>query len=229
MIINIAQGSDPVKEPADVNIIIDVIRAFTTSHIAFKKGVEKIFLVNEAEKAFSLKKENPDLLLAGEIDALPIPGFDFGNSPFEIQHTNRQLSGSSFVQKTTNGVKAVLNNLNAKTILVTGFQSADVVVKYIQNLSDVQTVNLIASHPTGDDDVACAEYIKGKLLTQVVAASVLLNRVRNCEAAQKFYNNPLFNPKDIELAAHIDQSAAFVMEVQCDGNLPFIKKIGISE
>lgn len=229
MIINIAQGSSPVNDPADVNIIIDVIRAFTTSHIAFKKGVEKIFLVNEAEKAFSLKKENPHLFLAGEIDALSIPGFDFGNSPFEIQHTDRQLAGSFFVQKTTNGVKAVLNNLNASTILVTGFQSADVVVKYIQHIGGLQRVNLIASHPTGDDDLACAEYIKGKLLTQAVEASVLLNRVRNCHAAQKFYSNPLFNPKDIELAAQIDQAAEFVMKVHCDGDLPFIKKIDISE
>ncbi|MEZ4952716.1 MAG: 2-phosphosulfolactate phosphatase [Saprospiraceae bacterium] len=229
MIINIAQGSGPVNDSADVNIIIDVIRAFTTSHIAFKKGVEKIFLVNEVEKAFSLKKENPHLFLAGEIEALPIPGFDFGNSPFEIQHTDQQLAGSFFVQKTTNGVKAVLNNLNAKTILVTGFQSADVVVKYIQHISDVQRVNLIASHPTGDDDLACAEYIKGKLLTQAVETSVLLNRVRNCHAAQKFYSNPLFNPKDIELAAQIDQAADFVMKVHCDGGLPFIQKIDISE
>lgn len=225
MTITIFQGNESVGVKSDVNVIIDVIRAFTTAHVAFKKGIEKIFLVNEVEKAMALQKEDQDLILVGEIDALPIPGFDFSNSPHALHTTELTLQGKQLVQKTTNGVKSVLNNLDAQHILVTGFASADLIIQYIQSLENIETINLIASHPTGDEDLACAEYIRAKLQGETVSYDSMMARVKNCEAAQKFYTQDNFDEEDISMAAGIDNSVNFVMEVHCEAALPYIEKV----
>lgn len=226
MTIKIFQGNTSVGK-GDVNIIIDVIRAFTTSHIAFKKGVKKTILVNEVDKAMLLKKHNPEYLLVGEVNALPIPGFDYGNSPFAIENSPVDLEGKTLVHKTTNGVRAVLNNLNAKHVLVTGFQSADTVVKYIESLDNIQQINIIASHPTGDEDLSCAEYLKARIEKQSTDVTSFLERVKNCEAAQKFYHQAEFNEKDIEMAAKIDHAADFVMKAKLDQSLPYIERTAL--
>lgn len=226
MTIKIFQGNTSVGK-GDVNIIIDVIRAFTTSHIAFKKGIKKSILVNEVDKAILLKKYNPDYLLVGEVNALPIPGFDYGNSPYAIENSPVNLKGKTLVHKTTNGVRAVLNNLNAEHVLVTGFQSADAVIQYVQSIDNIQHINIIASHPTGDEDLACAEYLKAKMENHSTDIPSFLERVKNCEAAQKFYHQAEFNEKDIELAAKIDYAADFVMKAKLDQSLPYIERTAL--
>ena len=70
--INIYQGNDLTLPDADINVVIDVVRAFTVSHYAFIRGAENIFLVPTVEDALSLKKTHPKSLLAGEINGLPI-------------------------------------------------------------------------------------------------------------------------------------------------------------
>lgn len=98
----IIHGTEHAYPAANVNIVIDVIRAFTVSHIAFLKGVREIFLANTVEEAFAMQAENPALLLAGEIEGLPLDRFDLDNSP----HTFSQaaIANTSVVLKTTNGV-----------------------------------------------------------------------------------------------------------------------------
>ena len=52
---------------AQVNIVIDVIRAFTVAHYAFQRGAQKILMACNVEEALSLKQQNPKFLLCGEI------------------------------------------------------------------------------------------------------------------------------------------------------------------
>ena len=79
--------------------------------MAFHQGVKKIYLVKETEEAFELKKYNPNYLLFGEINGLPIAGFDGDNSPVNLKKMD--LIDKILVQRTTNGGKCVLNNLDA--------------------------------------------------------------------------------------------------------------------
>ena len=65
---------------------------------------------------------------------------------------------------TTNGVRATLNNLTSEQVFVTGFANAKQTALFIKaNIAETSKVNIIASHPTGDDDLACAEYISSIL------------------------------------------------------------------
>src|SRR5690625_3543313 len=129
MTVYIYQGSSPPTTVANVTIVIDVIRALTVAHYAFLRGVSRIFLAESVEQALQIKQQNPDFLLAGEVDGFPIRGFDLDNSPSHIQQQN--LQGQTLVQKTTNGVKATLNCLPSENVFVTGFTNARTTAEFI--------------------------------------------------------------------------------------------------
>lgn len=202
MRIIISQGHHPPPNPDGITVVIDVIRAFTTAHFAFEGGLVRSHLVATADAALAMKLRQPDLLLAGEIEALPIEGFDFGNSPWEVSRV--ELCGRELVQRTTNGVIATLNARNSGEVLVGALVNAGATARYILARRPAQVV-LVASHPTGDEDVACAEYLRGLLGGAGIAASEAAERTRNASAAIKFLDgrHPRLHAEDIALAARV--------------------------
>ncbi|MGP0584781.1 2-phosphosulfolactate phosphatase [Paenibacillus timonensis] len=230
--IQIVQGNNHRLADAEVHVVIDVIRAFTVAHYAFIRGAQRIILAGSLEEAFHYKRDHPDFLLAGEIKGLPIPGFDLDNSPVRIALAN--LAGKTLIQKTTNGVEATLNSLNAKHIFVTGFSNAATTAAWIKSrlmsLGPELSLHLIASHPTGDDDLACAEYIAGILSGDGrPTAAQTLERIRGSSAAAKFFDpeQPAFLPEDMELCLQ-ERSAEFVMKVAIRDGIPIIERENVN-
>ncbi|PLT30547.1 2-phosphosulfolactate phosphatase [Peribacillus deserti] len=229
--IHIFQGHEPALKSSYINVVIDVIRAFTVTQYAFMKGAEGILLAGSVEEAFKLKQKNPDYLLAGEVGGLPISGFDFDNSPanvFKADLRNRYL-----IQKTTNGVTATLNSLDAEYVFVTGFSNARTTAEFIKNKligpAPDQLINIIASHPDGDDDLACAEYISGLLHgPRSCTGKEAADRIVNSAAAQKFFDEakPQFNPEDIDLCIK-ERSSGFIMKVSYKDRIPMIERVSV--
>jgi len=222
--INIVQGRNKLNY-ADVNVVIDVIRAFTVSHYAFLNGIEEVLLVDSIEEAHALKATRENSILSGEVKGYKIDSFDLGNSPYELNESI--LDGKSLIQKTTNGVSVTLMSLDAEHVLVTGYSNTPATIEYLRNYintsaKDDLTINLIASHPDGDDDRACAEFMKASI-EQVDKRSLksreeeTIYRIMNSDAAQKFYdiNNHDFSPLDINLCL-IKGKSSFIMKVNTD-------------
>jgi 2-phosphosulfolactate phosphatase len=227
--IKIYRGEQGVEEKtSDVNIIIDVIRAFSLSHLAFLYGAKKIHLVKTVEEAFILKNEAPQFILTGEINGYPIDGFDMDNSPANLRDFD--IRGKTLVQRTTNGVKAVLKCLQASYIFVTGFTCAKNTALHVKKLietKNVKTVNIITSHPTGDDDFSCAEYIKTLILNQKgLSADKVSERIKNSEAAKKFFapNNDIFNEDDIRICS-TEIPTDFTMQIDTSDSPPSIRTV----
>ncbi|MDT8859889.1 2-phosphosulfolactate phosphatase [Alkalihalobacillus sp. MEB130] len=228
MTITIHQGNDLHLQRSHINIVIDVIRAFTVAHYAFLGGVNQIFLVNSTEDAFLLKHSYPDFLLAGEEKGIPIKGFDLGNSPKQI--SQERLFDKTLVQKTTNGVKATLHSLNTKHLFVTGFSNAKTTANHVRTLleetKEDAVIHIIASHPTGDDDLACADYIKDLILGKsTVRPEEVMQRITNSHVTEKFFNvdKPEFDCDDIRLCIE-EKNSDFVMEVNKHTKIPVIER-----
>lgn len=231
MSIKIIQGHNHKLGASNINVIIDVIRAFTVAHYAFIKEVQGIILAGTLDEAFRLKKQYPEFILAGEIRGLPIAGFDLDNSPVRLQ--NADLRGKFLIQKTTNGVKATLNSLNADHIFVTGFTNARTTAEFIKHKllreDTTMAIHLIASHPSGDDDLACAQYISGILQnSNRISPDETIERIRKSKPAEKFYDpaKPDFLQEDIALCTR-ELSAEFVMKVNYKDKLPLIEKVQV--
>ena len=113
-------------------IVIDVFRFITTVLTALEAGLERFYPVADLEDAWALKAGNPNYLLAGERQALPIPGFDFGNSPLE--HYGQRYAGGELVCSTTNGTRAIHAAKDAAEVVLACLRSADAVAKYVREL-----------------------------------------------------------------------------------------------
>jgi len=115
-------------------IIIDVLRATSVIATALNNGAISVQTVAEIEQAFALKKNNPNVLLAGERDAIKIDGFNFGNSPLEM--TVEAIAGKELIMCTSNGTKAVAVSSQAKSILAASFINMQSIVDTLSVLNE---------------------------------------------------------------------------------------------
>jgi 2-phosphosulfolactate phosphatase len=109
-----------------VCVVFDVLRATSSIVTALANGAVEIVPVVEISEALELRKQNPELLLAGERNGLRIQGqpsggiaFDLGNSPREF--TRARVGGKKIAVTTTNGTRALRACLAAKTVLASSF------------------------------------------------------------------------------------------------------------
>jgi 2-phosphosulfolactate phosphatase len=165
MKINILQLVDGAREARGLTIVIDVFRAFSAACYVAGNGAREIISVGEVETAFRLKAEHPDYLLMGERNERMVEGFDYGNSPFQVESID--FTGKTVVQTTSAGTRGLINAIHADEILTGSFVNADAIVNYVRKQAPGQ-VSLVcmgyaARHPT-EEDTLCAEYIRLKLL-----------------------------------------------------------------
>jgi len=86
-------------------IVFDVLRATTTITSAFAAGIPSIHVFAELDDAKrAAASTNPRPILIGELNALPAPGVDLGNSPRQF---TKEHAGRDIFMATTNGTKAM--------------------------------------------------------------------------------------------------------------------------
>lgn len=157
-ILHLVEGA---KRARGLAVIIDVFRAFSLACYLFDRGVEKIIPVGKKEQAFALKESHPDYILIGERDNRKIPGFDFGNSPF--QTSGFDFSRKTVVHTTSAGTRGIVNAGDAEAIITGSFVNADAIIRYIRTKNPA-VVSLVcmgysALYPA-EEDTFCAEYIR---------------------------------------------------------------------
>ncbi len=95
--------------PTDVEnwavLVIDTLRATTTLVTIIDRGGDQVLTCPSVDEAFGYKRKNPSLILGGERNNQPLPGFDAGNSPFD--YPPAKIKGRSVVLTTTNGTQAI--------------------------------------------------------------------------------------------------------------------------
>ena len=109
-----------------VCVVFDVLRATSTMVTALGNGATAIVPVAEIPEALSIRKSQPEVLLAGERDGLRIEGhltggpeFDLGNSPREF--TAARVGGRTIAMTTTNGTRALRACAPAAAVLLGAF------------------------------------------------------------------------------------------------------------
>jgi len=126
--------------------VIDVLRASTSVAIALGNGAKAVIPFANADEAISQSKDldKSSVLLAGEKDMFPIPGFDLGNSPQSF--TPAIVDGKTVLLTTTNGTEALLSLQGA----------GDIVIASYVNLSAVQAMLRAAARTNTDITIVCA-------------------------------------------------------------------------
>lgn len=160
-ILHLIEGAQNAR---GLTVIIDVFRAFSLACYMADKGTSKIIPVGSVDKAFQIKEKNPDYILVGERNNKIIPGFDFGNSPFQIK--DFELKGKSVIHTTSAGTQGIENAMQADEIITGSFVNANAIIRYIQKRKPAY-ISLVcmgysAKRQTEEDNF-CAVYLKNEL------------------------------------------------------------------
>src|SRR5260370_7880046 len=124
----------------DIYIVIDVIRATTTFAVVFDQGAARVLVAETVEQAREAAQKHPGLLLCGERNVQPLPGFDYGNSPVQFSQLN--LAGRELVFTTTNGTHAFYACPENSTRLAGSFYNAEAVTARVLALAKQHNSNI---------------------------------------------------------------------------------------
>lgn len=145
-------------------VVIDVFRAFTVEPYVINNGAVKLIPVGDMQVAYDYKKKDNNCILIGERNGIILPGFDYGNSPSQIE--NIDFSGRTIVHTTSCGIQGIVKSVNAKEIITGSLVNAQSIVSYIiQNeITDISLLTLCRpGELPADEDILCARYIKSLL------------------------------------------------------------------
>lgn len=228
MDIKILHMIEGAKQATGCAVIIDVFRAFTVEAYIMNNNAKTIIPVGNKQTAYDLKKENDSFILIGERHGVILPGFDYGNSPSQIE--NIDFTNKSIIHTTSAGTQGIDNAVNAEEILTGSLVNATAIVNYIkkQNFENVSLVcmGLEAVEQTEEDNL-CARYIKDLLENNDV--SYIDNEIENLKSTsgKKFFDKEqqaVFPLKDFYLSTERDKFN-FVLKIRKGKDYNFIDKI----
>jgi 2-phosphosulfolactate phosphatase len=210
-------------------VVIDVFRAFSVAAYAFSRGAVASIPVAEIETARQLKADDPHRILLGERFAKPLPGFDCGNSPTELERI--EVVGCTLVHTTHSGTQGLANAVNADEVITGALVNCAAIVRYIQTLQPKQ-VTLVrmgqeATSRCAEDDL-CAELIVARLHGEKPKVSDVRTRLLNAPSAKKFFDPACdWAPeRDFELCTEVDRFD-FVLRLDRNAQPPTLRRVDV--
>ena len=224
-ILHLIEGA---KQARGLTVIIDVFRAFSTAGYAVRNGAVGIIPVGDVDLAYQLKEENPDYVLMGERKGKRLPGFDFGNSPTEIQSVD--FTGKTIIQTTSAGTQGFAYAHHADELITGSFVNAEAIVNYIQKRAP-QKVSLVCmgtwALKPNDEDSLCAKYIADRLNHQKIGTKKITTRLKESKSARIFFDPEVIwaTEEDFELCLNIGLCDFVLIAEKHSDDLLFLKPV----
>lgn len=208
MQINILHLIEGARRAAGLTVIIDVFRAFSTVCYAIANGAEKIIPVGSIEAALQLKEHYPEYILMGERAGKKLDGFDYGNSPAEIESVD--FTNRTIIHTTSSGTRGIVNAVNADEVITGSFVNAGSVIDYIRK-RDPGEVSLVCMGDSGvkktAEDLLCAQYIRDSLEGSKPDFKQIVETLQHDKPTQKFFDDaqPWFTENDFWLCLQLNK------------------------
>jgi len=192
---------DGAVRASGVAVIIDVFRAFSLAPYAFMQGAASLFPVGTPEEALAMKAADPALLLAGERDGRPLPGFDYSNSPAAIRRAD--LRGRRIALRTSAGIQGLLAARQAEEVITGSFVNAPAIIAWLRQRAPPR-ISLVCMGWNGRErtaeDEACAEFLAAGLRGESPELEPIRRRLREDPAGAKFFDpaRPWFPAEDFD-------------------------------
>ncbi len=208
---------------ADAAVVIDVLRAFTVTPMLYVRGARTVWLATDEANALAttrrLAATRPTVLALK--DGPPAPGFRLVNSPGRVAKLD--LTDHDVVQTTANGTRGVLALADVPLVLAASLVNASATAEVVREAGP-RRVHLVVTGASGtaDEDVACAELVRARLLGRPVDQRSLVERVRASGAAGDLAAGvdaafPGVHADDVRLACQVDSTdIALVRQHQGD-------------
>jgi 2-phosphosulfolactate phosphatase len=187
--IQIADFVAGARQARGLVVVIDVFRAFSLAAHAMARGARRIWPVADIDAALELKTQHPEAILLGERFAKPLPGFDSGNSPADLERFD--VRDRTLIHTTHAGTQGLMAAANADEVITGALVNAAAIVAYIQQRTPA-TVTLVrmGQHATERcvEDDACAELIARRLNGESPDLNTIRTALRAAPSAEKFFD-----------------------------------------
>ncbi len=205
---------------ADVVVVIDVIRAFTTAVAAIDGGAAEVHCVAELDAARELAARLPGSLLMGEERGRRPRGFDAGNSPFDLDDLD--LHDRVVVQRTSNGTRGLARFAAAPLLLAAAAVNVGATGRWVR-ARGVDAVSLVCTGTTPEDR-ACAEHLAAVVTgggpdpTELRAAVLATARdhIAWWSTSRSIDELAAFHA-DVDVCARVDRSSTVLVGRPLDG------------
>jgi len=181
--------------PAQVGIVVDVMRATSTIAQALAAGYRRVLCCSEIEEALALRAEIPDSLVGGERNAVQVEGFDVGASPREFLEARAE----TLILSTTNGTRAILEAAERCEEVVLGSLLNLAAVARVADGADAVVVCAAFKGAFALDDAYCAGRIVQLLHSQRTDAAIAAELIAQAfPSALEALNARTYGPPGLE-------------------------------
>jgi 2-phosphosulfolactate phosphatase len=201
--------------------VIDVFRAFTTAAVALANGASSIVMVRTVEEALALRDAGIGQICIGEVGGRAPPGFDYGNSPYEVSTID--FTGKTIIQRTSAGTQGIVAANKAERLYAASLVTADATVRAILWGSPDQ-ISLVAmgdSIKRTDEDELCAIHLRNRLEGRPSDPDAVRRLILAGGEVGRFHDpaRPYLHPEDVDIALDIDRYD-FAVRVEFEDGRP---------
>jgi 2-phosphosulfolactate phosphatase len=188
--------------------VIDVFRAFTTAAVALANRASCIVMVRTVEEALALRDRGVGPICMGEVRGRAPPGFDFGNSPFEVSSVD--FRDKTIIQRTSAGTQGIVAASRAERLYAASLVTAEATVRSLLSGSPDQ-VSLVAMGDNGltrtDEDELCAIHLRNRLDGRPGDAEAIRRLILAGGEVQRLHDpaRPYLHPEDVDIALDTDR------------------------
>lgn len=183
--LSLAAGS---RQARGLAVVIDVFRAFTCEPLMYAMGAAEVLLEGDVERCLA---QRGDALLVGEVDEMPIAGFDLTNSPSDIVAAGPAVfAGRRVIHRSTSGVTGALAALaNCEEVLLGAYVTAAACAEHIlmrrPKLVSIVAMGMRSAAPAAEDE-RCGDYIESLLTGRPYDHVTALKDILQQDTAQRF-------------------------------------------
>ncbi len=204
----------------DAAIVVDAVRSGATLAVIAANGNPPIYLADSAREALEYRdRERPHAWAGGELDGLPLPRFEMGNSPREVAEMD--FGEREIVFGTVNGPRAARMAAAAKHVSMASFLNLTAAAERAA-ATDPGTVKIVCagSHRRfALDDAVCAGLFASRLVEMGGAADdSALAAVALAQAYQ-----------DLPAMLRISDSGRRLMAIGLEADLDFCAQVDRSD
>lgn len=202
--------------------IIDVFRAFTTAAVVLANGASRIVMVSDVAEALTLRRDGVGQICLGEVGGRAPPGFDFGNSPFEVSGIN--FAAKTVIQRTSAGTQGIVAARHAQRLYAASLVTASATARALL-AGPAERISLVAMGSEGktrtDEDELCALHLRNLLEGRRGAAAAVREVILAGSEVLRFNDptRPYLNEKDVDIALDIDRYDFAIRVAMEDGLL----------
>jgi 2-phosphosulfolactate phosphatase len=161
----------------------------------------------------------------GEVGGRAPPGFDFGNSPFEIADVD--FSGKAIAQRTGAGTQGIVAATGAEYLYAVSLVTAKTTARALRS-HQTEQISLVAMGNRAvirtDEDELCALHLRNLLEGRAGNAEAVRQLILASGEIPRFHDSSdPHHPRDLDIALDIDRFD-FAVRVQQEDGWPVARK-----